>query len=109
MSSRLNPRCPLCLKPFTDFYDRSRKMMVLVCHLDHIAIDPNDIMVGRWEELYAAQDSKIECIYCNADTRYFCTSTGYWKVKCIQKKCGATMSSVQENGTAHTPTVGFKQ
>lgn len=84
-------RCPLCREFFEKMYDGIRKIFVYVCHTDKVGIACADPFVGRWDE--GLKGDKIECPACNADMRFFCTSTGYVKAKCPKPKCGATLGT----------------
>jgi len=93
------PRCPLCLKPMENAYDSVRKVNILVCHRDEIAIAVTDPLVGKWEE----KREKIPCPNCNADMRIFATSVGFMKAKCPKKGCGCTVKGM--NVSADTKTM----
>lgn len=88
------PRCPLCHGFFEKEYVPERRMLVWACHKDRIAINVHDPFVGRWDQALANQDGgKIECPACNADMRFFCTSTGFMKALCPKRSCGAAMTN----------------
>ncbi len=93
------PRCPLCLKPMENAFDTVRRINILVCHRDEIAIAVTDPLVGRWEE----KREKIPCPSCNADMRIFATSVGFMKAKCPKKGCGCTVKGM--NVSADTKTM----
>lgn len=86
------PFCPLCLERMR----RTTKMVgtelfsAFVCDTDRIGLKTTDPYVGHWEQAHE-KTGKIPCPMCNADMRYFCTSTGYMKAKCPKKSCGATV------------------
>jgi len=84
------PRCPLCLKTMETAYDSVRRIRILVCRRDEIAINILDPLVGRWEE----KREKISCPNCNADMRVFFTSVGFMKAKCPKKGCGCAVKTM---------------
>lgn len=90
------PRCPLCLKPMETAYDPIRKVNILVCRRDEIAIQVVDPLVGKWEE----RREKIPCPNCDTNMRVFFTSAGFMKAKCPKKTCGCAVKSM--NVTADT-------
>lgn len=92
------PRCPLCHKQMIQRYDEVKHMFVYTCHDDRVDIAVDDPFVGRWEEALQ-RAGKIECPNCNADMRYFATSTGFMKAKCVKKGCGATLSNMEPDRT----------
>ena len=81
------PRCPLCFSPMELKYDPLRKIEILVCHRERIAIAVTDPLVGKWEE----KMEKIPCPNCNQHMRVFFTSTGFMLSKCPSAKCGCTV------------------
>jgi len=83
------PRCPLCHRPMENEYDPVRKVHVLACHFDRIAIAVTDPLVGHWED----RAEKIACPNCNAAMRVFFTSTGYMQAFCPKKKCGCRVKT----------------
>lgn len=83
------PRCPLCFRPMENAYDPVRKINILVCHHDKIAIATTDPLVGSWER----KAEKIPCPNCNATMRVFFTSTGYMQSFCPKKGCGCQVKS----------------
>lgn len=89
------PRCPLCHEFFEKMYDGIRKIFVYACHNDKVAIACGDPFVGRWDQALENSGGKIECPACNAEMRYFATSTGFMKAKCPKKGCGATVGNAE--------------
>lgn len=89
-------RCPLCHEFFVKKYDPTRNIFILACDTPltcKIAIALSDPMIGKWDMAHAAA-GKVPCVICDdTNTRYFCTSTGFVKMVCIKKGCGATMSN----------------
>lgn len=88
-----NVRCPLCLGFFEKMYDGIRRIFIYACHKDQIAIACNDPFVGKWER--ATKGSSIPCPNCNADMRFFATSTGFMKANCYKKGCYASISKTE--------------
>jgi hypothetical protein len=86
-------RCPLCHVHMEERWDQHRKMRVLVCHNDRVAIAKSDPFVGKWEE--GLKGDKVPCPACDGPMRFFCTSTGYVKARCTAKGCGAEIASAQ--------------
>jgi hypothetical protein len=98
------PRCPLCHDMMEKSYVVERRIFVYKCDKDLVAISCDDPFVNRWDEAHA-KAGKIECPVCNAtDTRYFCTSTGFMKMKCVKKSCGATLSNAEPDRDKKTIT-----
>lgn len=95
-----NVRCPLCHGFFQKKYDEARHQFILACDVDMIAIAVGDPFIGKWD-LAHARAGVIECPNCNAAMRFFCTSTGFVKSKCVKKKCGCTVSNSEPDRTEH--------
>lgn len=94
---RLNktaPFCPLCEKRMVEKYEELRHIFIYACDTDLIAIAVDDPFVGKWDAA-AEKAGIVECPACNANMKFFCTSTGFMKSKCPKKKCGCTMSTAE--------------
>lgn len=112
---RLNqkaPSCPLCRdnkNAHEHFMEREyillRNLFVYKCDTYMVAIACDDKMVGRWDAALEAS-GKIECPACNADMRFFSTSTGFVKGVCPKKGCGATMSNAEPDRPKVDPLAG---
>lgn len=89
------PRCPLCLELMERKWEPARGFFIFACDTDRVAIRVDDPFVGRWEEALQKTGGAIQCPNCNADMRYFATSTGYMKAKCPKKSCGCTVASAE--------------
>ena len=98
-----NIRCPLCLGKFEKMYDGARRIFIYACHTDKIAIACGDPFVGKWAG--AMKDETMPCPACNADMRFFCTSTGFMKAKCPKKGCGATLGTAQPDRKPGVTTI----
>lgn len=98
------PTCPLCLNKMVRAYEASRHIYVYACHIDKVAIHVNDPFVNNWDQAYEnamkSRGVKIECPVCNAEMRYFATSTGFMKAKCPKKGCGATVHTSEPDRRA---------
>jgi len=89
-------RCPLCHAQMVHTIDTVRKVAVMACHFDKIAIAADDPMLGKWESAMEKMgEEALRCPMPGCDTkmRFFCTSTGYMKAKCPVVKCGATWAN----------------
>lgn len=71
-------------------YEPVRLFNVFLCSKYKVAIRQDDPFVGRWDEALE-KAGKIDCPNCNAEMRYFATSTGFMKAVCPKKSCGATL------------------
>lgn len=98
------PRCPLCHEMMEKSYVLERNIFVYKCDGDRIAIACDDPFVNRWDEALENSGGKIECPMCNADMRYFATSTGFMKAVCPKKSCGATLSNAEPDRNKKTIT-----
>jgi hypothetical protein len=83
------PRCPLCHKRMENAWDPVRRINILVCHRDEIAIAVTDPLVGQWER----KAEVIPCPNCDTPMRVFFTSVGFMKAKCPNRKCGCSVKS----------------
>lgn len=83
------PRCPLCYTPMEVKWDPLRKINILVCLKDEIAIAVTDPLVGKWEQ----KAEVIPCPNCDTPMRVFFTSVGFMKAKCPSRKCGCAVKS----------------
>jgi len=77
------PLCPLCNKRMEPRWDPVRRINILVCHRDRIAIAVTDPLVGKWQD----GKEKIPCPNCGKEMRLFFTSTGFLMGKCPSCKC----------------------
>lgn len=94
-----NVRCPICHEFFVKKYDERTHQFILACDTPlscKHAIAVGDPFIGKWDMAHA-KAGKIECVACGLDThtRYFATSTGYVKVYCAKKGCGAVFSNAE--------------
>lgn len=81
-------RCPLCHDFFVKKYDDARRVFILACDNEKIAIRCDDPFVNRWEEAKSRVDPHdLDCPNCNATMRFFATSTGYMRMICPKKSC----------------------
>ena len=87
-------QCPLCRGWFTARWHPQRKIYILFCDFDKIAVAANDPFVGRWDEEYA-KGEKIFCPACDHEMRYFCSSTGAMVAVCPKKKCRTRVENLQ--------------
>lgn len=81
------PRCPLCFGPLKVKHEPLRKIWILHCEKDDVAIAVTDPSVGKWEE----KMEMIPCPNCATAMRVFFTSTGFMKAKCPNRKCGCSV------------------
>jgi len=86
------PRCPLCEKHFEIMFHPVKKFFCYVCPNCRIGIKADDPHVGQWEKILA-KVGPIPCPFCDANMRYFSTSTGYMKARCPKKKCRGEMAA----------------
>lgn len=95
------PRCPLCFGVMKVKHEPLRKIWILHCERDDIAIAVTDPLVGKWEE----KMEKIPCPNCGTHMRVFFTSTGFMKALCPAKKCGCTVRGSNPDRLAMAPAL----
>lgn len=94
------PRCPLCYGEMKVKVEPVRKITILHCEKDDVAINVMDPLVGKWE-----RHERVDCLNCGAPMRVFFTSTGFFRAKCVKKGCGATVTGSNPDRLAMAPAL----